>query len=242
MAAQRLMDQADGEMIPQAYRLKEGTWIRHMFYETSMGLKGLAALYIETGEALHREIMLRFVDRLLNAFQREDGLWQTMLYSQTGEVSTCNYFTKSFGYSAEGLLAVHEAAPDLGYIDRAERIAEHILGAQAPDGSWPVRWDRPAAEVGVTDKGTALWALLFLRLYRATGEESYRQAGTKALEWCIDHQYFGEDTVARGGIVGRSWPSGIIYRHWFDMVTTYTMAWFGCALLESLSLNSEDQV
>jgi hypothetical protein len=58
----------------------------------------------------------------------------------------------------------------------------------------------------------------------------------KALQWCIDHQYFGEDSAAIGGIVGRSWPSGIIYRYWFDMITTYTMAFFGNAVVEALEL------
>jgi hypothetical protein len=53
----------------------------------------------------------------------------------------------------------------------------------------------------------------------------------------MDHQYFGDDTAARGGIVGRSWPSGIIYRYWFDLITTYTMAFFGNALVEALSLD-----
>ena len=56
------------------------------------------------------------------------------------------------------------------------------------------------------------------------------------LEWCMDQQYFGEDTIARGGIVGRSWPSGITFRHWFDVVVTYTVSFFGNSLLEALSL------
>jgi len=110
-----------------------------MFFETSMGLKGLAALYLETGKDRHKEIMTRFVDTLLNAFEREDGLWEATLYGQTGEVSSCNFFTKSFGYCAEGLLAVHKAAPDRGYLDCAVKITEHVLKAQASDGSWSVR-------------------------------------------------------------------------------------------------------
>ncbi len=59
----------------------------------------------------------------------------------------------------------------------------------------------------------------------------------KALEWCMDHQYFGEDSVARGGIVGRSWPSGITFRHWFDVIVTYTVSFFGNSLAEALSLD-----
>ena len=236
-AVKRLMDQSGDKMIPQAYDLKKKTWNENMFFETSMGMKGLAALYLETGQERHRDIMIRFVDILLNAFEREDGLWEATLYGQTGETSPCNFFTKSFGYCAEGLLAAHKAAPERGYLDRAKKITEHVLNAQATDGSWSVRLDRPPEEVGVTDKGTALWAYLFIRLFKTTGDRKYLDAGTKALEWCMDNQYFGEDTVARGGIVGRSWPSGIIYRHWFDMVTTYTVSFFGNALLEALTLD-----
>jgi hypothetical protein len=242
LAAERLMDQAEGGMLPQAFRMKEQTWIMNMFFETSMGLKGLAEVYRETRNDYHRDIMIRVVDRLLETFQTEDGLWQAMQYGQTGTVSTCNFFTKSFGYIVEGLMAVHDVASDRGYLDRAEVIAEHIVNAQDPDGSWPVRWDRPADEVGVSDKATSLWALLFLRLYRQTRKERYRDAGMRALKWCMDNQYFGDDEAARGGIVGRSWPSGIIYRHWFDMITTYTMAWFGLALLEAIELGLEDEI
>ena len=236
-AVKRLMDQYADKMIPQAFNLKKMLWDDNMFFETSMGMQGLARLSMETGKQSHREIMERYVDILLKTFEREDGLWGATLYGKTGHVSSCNYFTKSFGYCTEGLLAIHEAAPERGYLRRAQRITEHVLEAQLPDGSWSVRLERPIEEVGVTDKGTALWAYLFIRLYKATGDEHYLTAGMKALEWCMDHQYFGDDALARGGIVGRSWPSGIIYRHWFDMVTTYTVSFFGNALSEALTIS-----
>ena len=65
----------------------------------------------------------------------------------------------------------------------------------------------------------------------------------KRLEWCMDHQYFGDDIIARGSLVGRSWASGITFRHWWDVVVTYTVAFFGDALAEALSLDvfSEDK-
>jgi uncharacterized protein YyaL (SSP411 family) len=202
-----------------------------------MGMKELASLYLATGSESHKNIITRFVNMLLNAFEREDGLWEANFSGKTRLVNSCNYFTKSFGYCVDGLLAVHKAAPDRGYLNRALKITEHVLKAQFADGSWSVRLDRPAEDVGVDDKGTALWSYLFMRLYKVTGDKKYLAVGTKALEWCMDHQYFGDDTVARGAIVGRSWPSGIIYRHWFDMVTTYTVSFFGNALAEALSLD-----
>jgi hypothetical protein len=169
-AAGRLMEQSPEGLIPQAYDLKAEKWIGHMFFESSMGLGGLGQLSVETGDPKYEKILSEFVRRLLDAFQREDGLWETWVHEGSDSVSSCNYFTKSFGYSAEGLMAVHEAFPEGGYLERAEKIAEHLLKAQAEDGTWTVRWDRPAEEVGITDKGTALWALLFLRLFKMTGK------------------------------------------------------------------------
>jgi len=236
LAVERLLDQSQGGLVPQAYDLKRRSWGRNMFFESSMSMTGLAALSEATGEPRHKAVMRRYVDKLLSAFEREDGLWDAMLYGDTGKVQSCNYFVKSFGYCVDGLLAVHGVDPEQGHLARARKITEHVLAAQQSDGSWSVRLDRPPAEVGTSDKATALWACLFIRLFQATGEETYLDAGMRALEWCMDHQYLSDDPVARGGIVGRSWPSGIIYRHWFDMITTYTVAFFGLALCEALSL------
>jgi len=236
LAVKRLLDQSQGGVVPQAYDLKRHSWGRNMFFESSMAMTGLAAVCGETGQARHRTVMRRYVEKLLAAFERDDGLWDAMLYGDTGKVQSCNYFVKSFGYCVDGLLAVHGVDPEQGHLARALKITGHVLDAQQPDGSWSVRLDRPPAEVGTSDKATALWACLFIRLFKATGDQTYLDAGMTALEWCMDHQYYGDDPAARGGIVGRSWPSGIIYRHWFDMITTYTVAFFGIALCEALSL------
>lgn len=100
-----------------------------------------------------------------------------------------------------------------------------------------MRFDRSAEYVGVGDKATALWAGLLIRLYKLTGDKRYLASGMKAIEWCMDHQYFGDDPIARGAIVGRSWPSGITFRHWFDVVVTYTVSFFGNSVAEALSLD-----
>lgn len=175
----------------------------------------------------------------LVAFKREDGLWDSWIHGSEDSVARCNYFTKSFGYCVEGLLEVHQALPNEGFLEQAEKISNIVLEGQLEDGSWAVRWDRSEKDVGKTDKGTALWALLFMRLYKLTKNEKYLIAGKKAMDWCVQHQYFGDDVIARGGIVGRAWTSGIVYRHWFDMITTYTMAFFGSAIVESLEIESD---
>ncbi len=239
--AKRLMDEYDDVMIPQSYDLRRGTWANMMSFESSMGLPGLAALYMTTGEERYRDTMIRLVDLLTNAFEQEDGLWGVFFSGETRTAIPTNYWTKALGYCVDGLIEAHRAAPDRDYLKKAARITEHVLKAQAPDGSWSVRFDRSAEYVGAGDKATALWAGLLIRLYKLTGDKAYLAAGTKALEWCMDHQYFGEDAVARGAIVGRSWPSGITFRHWFDVVVTYTVSFFGVSLLEALSLDEWKQ-
>lgn len=235
-AAGILMEQYSGTLIPQAYDLKSDSFYGHMFFETSMGIIGLSRVYMATQDDKYKKILEEFVNRLLVAFKREDGLWDTWIHVDDDSVAKCNYFTKSFGYCVEGLMEAHIALPKGGFLEQAEKISELVLEAQFDDGSWAVRWDRTAEEVGITDKGTALWALLFTRLYKVTKNEKYKTAGDRAIDWCMKHQYFGDDLMARGGIVGRAWTSGIVYRHWFDMITTYTMGFYGNAVVESLDI------
>jgi len=240
-AAERLMDEYEDIMVPQSFNLRTKTWSNVMSFESSMGLPGLAALYMTTGREYYRDIMIRLAGLLINAFEEESGLWSVFYSEETRTASPTNYWTKALGYSVDGLIEAHRAAPDQDYLGKAIRITEHVLNAQAPDGSWAVRFDRSAEYVGVGDKATALWAGLLIRLYKLTGDKTYLTAGTKALEWCMDHQYFGDDTIARGSIVGRSWPSGITFRHWFDVVVTYTVSFFGNSLTEALSLDEWKQ-
>ncbi len=236
-AANRLMDEHNGVWIPQAYLFADDKWKDIMSFESSMGLPGLAGLYLATGDEYYKNTCIRLADLLIRAFEKEDGLWGVFYYGKTKKLGEVNYWTKAFGYIADGLIEAHKAAPEKDYLKKALVIAERILETQASDGSLSVRFDRSSEFVGVCDKATALWAGLYLRLYKLTGEKKFYTAGMKALEWCMDHQYFGDDAVARGGIVGRSWPSGINFRHWFDVVVTYTVSFSGNAILEALSLD-----
>jgi uncharacterized protein YyaL (SSP411 family) len=231
------MDEHDDIWIPQAYEFEKKAWKEIMSFESSMGLSGLSALYIETGDTYYLDSTIRLADLLLRAFEKENGLWGVFFYGETKKSGPVNYWTKAFGYITDGLIEAHRVAPEKGYLEKAIRITEQVITTQASDGSFSVRFDRSSEFVGVGDKATALWACLLIRLYKINGEKKYYTSGMKALEWCMDHQYFGQDTVARGGIVGRSWPSGITFRHWFDVVCTYTVSFFGNALAEALSLN-----
>ncbi|NND07641.1 MAG: hypothetical protein HKN87_14795 [Saprospiraceae bacterium] len=233
----RLMDEHEDVWIPQAYVFEREDWKEIMSFESSMGLPGLAGLYMETGDNYYLDTTIRLADLLIRAFEKENGLWGVFFKGKTKKSSSVNYWTKAFGYIIDGLIEAHKVAPDKGYLKKVIRITEQVLATQAPDGSFAVRFDRSVEFVGVGEKATALWSGLLIRLYKLTGNKTYFTAGMKSLEWCMDHQYFGEDVSARGGIVGRSWPSGITFRHWFDVIVTYTVSFFGNSLLEALSLD-----
>ncbi len=236
-AANRLMDEHKDVLIPQAYLFEDKKWKDIMSFESSMGLPGLAGLYLVTGDEYYKKTTIRLADLLIRAFEQSNGLWGVFYYQKTQQTSPVNYWTKAFGYIVDGLIEAHKAAPEQGYLEKALVIAEQVLKTQANDGSLSVRFDRSSEFVGVGDKATALWGGLYIRLYKMTRDKRYYTAGMKAIEWCMDYQYFGDDSLARGGIVGRSWPSGINFRHWFDVVVTYTVSFFGNALAEALSLD-----
>lgn len=236
-ACKRLLDEHKEVWIPQSMNLRSKNWANLMSFESAMGLPGLAHLYLATGDESYRQTMIRLADMLIRVFEREDGLWKVFYLKETGRASPVNYWTKALGYVTDGLIEAHKAAPDKGYLAKGRRIADHVMKAQMPDGSWTLRFDREAKYVGICDKSTALWAGMMIRIYKMTGDKAYYGSGMKAIEWCMDHQYFGDDPLARGGLVARNWASGINFRHWWDVVITYSVSFFGDAVAEALSLD-----
>ena len=134
------------------------------------------------------------------------------------------------------LLANFRMDPHGQWLEKAQKMGEHLLRAQHNDGYWTFEFDKPVSEVGISEKGTALWSLLFYRTYAGSQDARHREAARKALRWCLDHQYTGSDPEAHGGIVGVTRHSAVGYRPWFRVSCTYTSAFFGLAVLEELPL------
>jgi hypothetical protein len=148
------------------------------------------------------------------------------------------FITRGMGWAMEGLLAAHRMKPDGGYLDRAKILAEHLLRWQHADGSWSINADRPASVVGTAEKATALWSLLFYRLYHETRDPRHLTAARKALTWGVVNQYTGPDLEARGSVVGSAHDAGVGYRAWFPLSCTYTSAFFALAAMEELRLQA----
>jgi len=140
----------------------------------------------------------------------------------------------------EGLLASHRMMPEGPYLTFAERLASHIIVAQHPSGYWTCVYDRPVEES--MTKSTPLWSLLLYRLYRDTSDPGYLDAARKAMRWCGENLYTGDDVHARGGIVGVNNFSGVSYRRWFPLTCLYSSAFLGLAILEEMNVERQTQV
>lgn len=226
----------DREIVPQDYLLHTAEWKAWVVDEASFGMEGFAEIFRVTQDERFLAIGRRYMDQILAKFDREDGLWQRFYFMDTGQIIPTERHTRGLAWAIEGLLAAHRLLPNKGYLARAQKLAQHFVEAQHETGYWSFLFHQPAEEVGISEKGTAAWSLLFYRLYHATGEPQYLATARKALQWLIDNQYLGPDSDAFGSVVGCSPHSGVVYRPWFNLSCTYTSGFFGLAALEELKL------
>jgi uncharacterized protein YyaL (SSP411 family) len=240
------------DVVEQDYIIGIERWKNWTMDESGFGMEGFAELFRLTDDEAHLATARAFIENLLTTLLRPDGLWDKVWHRNDPDRENMGWtvdapagtpvrvptdrMTRGQGWAMMGLLAAHRMMPGGRYLDLAEQMATHLIEAQQTEGYWTFRFDEPVDRVGISEKGTTLWSLLFYRLYEQTGDERYLAPARKALRWAIDAQYAGDDSNAQGGIVGRSPASGVIYRRWFPLICTYTMAWHGLAILEELKL------
>jgi rhamnogalacturonyl hydrolase YesR len=222
------------DLIPQNYWRDTETWSNFTLDESGFGAEGLAELYRVTGREEYRELGRRYIEQHLAKLHREDGLWDRMWLRNEGRPAPTLRNTRAAGWAAEGLMASHRMTGDGKYLDLAKRMAEHLMQSQNREGYWTFHFPQPKEEVGIAAKGTALWALLFYRLYDATRDERHLKAARKALQWLMANQYAGPDPEANGSVYDRNQNSAVGYRPWFRVSCTYGSAFFGLAVLEEI--------
>lgn len=221
-------------VLPHYYRYDEDRFNEEILDETGWDPEGHAALYEVTGDDRFREIGKEFMDKHMKVFQREDGLWHRAYDWTTNKHVETMRMTRGLGWAMEGLLAMNRMYPDTIYLDYAEKLAKNLQKGQNADGSWSYIFDRDSKEVGISEKGTALWSLLFYQLYEATDDSDYLQTARNALSWCLENQYTGPDIEAIGGLVGSTPASMVGIREYFPASCAYTTGFFGLAILEEL--------
>ena len=229
----------DYELVPQDYYVDRHEWSEHTIDESGFGVEGLKALYECTGDKRYQKQADDYMKQHLAKLARTDGLWERGWNRRTGVMPTIR-MTRGLGWAMEGLLAAHEAVPEAGYLAHAKRMADQMAKWQRSDGSWVFVADQPVERNGISEKGTALWSLLYYRLYHATSDANYLAIARRALSWCVANQYRGADPEARGGIVGMTEHSavGAGHRAWFKVSCAYTSGFAALAAIEELRIQA----
>jgi len=234
---------AEHQIVPQDFVVEQDIWSPSTLDEALIGVEGLAAGFANEPSAAALSRLHRYVDPIVEKLARVDGLLQRGWRHRDGHVIPNNGGTKDAGWVVEGLLAAHRVDPSAAYLSRARLIADLICDQQLEDGSWPVFLESDPRDVGVDEKGTAIWAYLLFVLSRITGDHRYHEHAFKALAWLIAHQDRHSSTrEGGGGVPGRSVRSGIMYREWFSLSCLYTVSFFALALLEALDLEDSSEV
>lgn len=223
---------------PQDYIVNTETWTDHVLDESGFTLEGIAEIYRVTNDEKYMKIGKKCMDLMIKEFQREDGLWERMWCRSARKSMPSEYMLRGLGWAMEGLLAAYRMIPDETYLNNAIKMADNVMSWQHSDGCWSFKMNQSIDKIGVGEKGTALWSLLFYNLYNITKNNKHLNTARKALKWCLSNQYYGMEKDARGGILGCSPQSGVVYREWFNMSCTYTSAFFGLAVIEEMKIQS----
>lgn len=234
-STKRLM--SEYELVPQDYYVDRREWSEHTIDESGFGVEGLRSLYEATGESRYQQQADDYMKMHLTKMARPDGLWERGWHRRNGVMPTIR-MTRGLGWAMEGLLAANEAVPEGGYLAQAKQMAKQMMAYQEQDGSWVFIADGTIEEHGTSEKGTALWSLLFYRLYKVTGDADHLAAARKALGWCLNNQYRGPDAQAHGGIVGQTEHSavGAGHRAFYPVTCAYTTAFAALAKIEELKI------
>ena len=219
------------DIIEQDYMIPAEEWKDWILDEAGFGMKGIAGLYACDPNPEWKEIGKVYIEQNLATFERQDGLWDRMWTRSTATLTKTEYHTRGAGWAMEGLLSSWELLKETQYLDKAAKMADCMIKFQNKDGSWSFEFDKKPEVYGRSEKGTAYWAGLLYRLYEARTQPRYLEAARKALNWCVENQYLGDDGDGYGGIIGRTPHSGVVYRKFFDLSCTYTSAFFGEALI-----------
>ena len=223
------------DIIPMDYMVRAGKWKEYALNEQGFGTEGINELYQVDPQPSYQKTGDEYMKMLLKKFDSESGIWNRRYNIPVDERVPTAYHTRGVGWAMEGLLAVYELTGDVLYLEKAKKMGRHLVSSQLSNGSWSYDF-HSMDEKEISEKGTALWSLLFYKLYDFTGDPEYLSVARKALTWCLDNQYDGPDLHAHGGLVGLSRQSGVVYRHWFPLTCSYTSGFFGLAVLEELKI------
>ena len=162
-STEKLMDQ--GDLLPWIYFYELDSWSDYVLNESGYGVKGLSEAFRLTGDERYRAAGIQLMEQHLKKFQRDDGLWERLWNYKTQTARPSIFHTRAQGWAMEGLLSAAELKSEGKYLGLAEQMAETVIKWQHQSGYWTHDFKSPANEVGISEKGTALWSFLLYRLY-----------------------------------------------------------------------------
>jgi hypothetical protein len=137
--------------------------------------------------------------------------WAITQQSEDGWFDCCAFeidvspFTHTIAYAARGLLESGRLLDDDRYLESASRVARATVKKVREDGFLP---GQIGADGSIVDSyccltGNCQFAIVWIKLFHATGEACYRDAAKSALRYVMSRQPIDvEDPNVRGGIAG----------------------------------------
>ncbi|MFU2485961.1 hypothetical protein [Thauera sp. WH-1] len=179
------------------YRKFEHNGVPHVY--NTRAIWALAAMGVVGNEAGFIAAARRNLDWALTQ-QRASGWFATNAF-----VPTRHPFTHTIAYAIRGFIEVGVLLSEPRYLQAAEAAARGIMAVQREDGwlagTYADGWVAHGSYACVT--GVAQMALCWLRLAQLTGDERFRSAAQRAIDYVKRTQRLDdEDEVVRGAIPG----------------------------------------
>jgi len=228
------------EIIPMDYMIRAAKWKNYALNEQGFATEGINELYKVDPNPEYPRIGHEYMQMLFKKFDTKSGIWNRLYRIEQQKKEPTKFHTRGVGWAMEGLIALYDLTKNPIYLEKAVKMGRHLIEYQLEDGSWSYDF-KSQNRSEISEKGTALWSLLFYKLYHFSKDPIHLKTARKSLLWCLNNQYDGQDIHAYGGLVGVSRQSGVIYRPWFPLACTYTSGFFGLAVLEELKLQENEK-
>ncbi len=140
--------------------------------------------------------------------------WAVIEQQPSGFFDECAFergaspFTHTIAYATRGLLESGELLKDTRYLDAAQRCADAALKHLGPDGFLPgqITIDGKAAASYCCLTGNCQFSIVWAKLFDRTGNEAYKQAVIRAMDYVMHHQDIHTSNLNIRGAIKGSFP------------------------------------
>ena len=157
----------------------------------------LLQLYELTQNSIYKDVAVSNLDWALG-FQLPDG-WC---------VPTSQETTHFIAYAGRGMLESSQITENKAYLVFAQRLADALIKLQLPNGmlygEYNQGW-KPVVESSCLT-GNLQTAIIWMRLYAITGDEKYRAAATKTINYVLNTQNIASQNPGIKGSIAGSQP------------------------------------